>query len=96
MKPVDEQLDRLMKAGARAPRSASSGAIFGLETRVLARWRASLRNENGEFFVLWFRRAAICASILALASLAWNYHNFNQRSSAELVADSAMSMGIEP
>ena len=96
MKPVDEQLDRLLKSAAQAPRTTAGDPPFGLETRVLAHWRASSRNESGDFLVLWFRRIAICAGILAVASLAWGYHNFSQRSSAEMVADSAMTMGVEP
>jgi hypothetical protein len=96
MKPVDEQLDRLMKSAAQAPRPEAGEASFALESRVLAHWRASLRSEVGEFYVLWFRRATIGAGLLAVASLAWNYHSFTPRSSAEMVADSAMSMGVEP
>lgn len=96
MKPVDEQLDRLLKAAAQAPIAATSDAPFGLENRVLAHWRASLRTEGGEFLVMWFRRISICAGILAVASLAWGYYGLNNRSSAELVADSAMTMGVEP
>lgn len=96
MKPVDEQLDRLLKAASHASKAAPGDPPFGMETRVLARWRASLRTDSGDFLVMWFRRVTICGAILAVVSLAWNYHNFNQRSSAELVADSAMSMGVEP
>ena len=96
MKHVDEQLNRLMKAAAQAPRPVASGPGFGLETRVLAQWRASLSAESGDFFVMFLRRAAISAGILAIASLAWNFHNFDRPSSAELVADSAMSMEVEP
>lgn len=96
MKPVDEQLNRLMKAAAQAPKPLPSGAAFGLETRVLAHWRSSLQTESGDFLVMWFRRAALCAGILAVASLAWNHHNLGPRSSVELVADSDMSMGVEP
>ena len=96
MKPVDEQLDRLLKSAAQSPKAAAGGPPFGLETRVLAHWRASLRTESGDFLVLWFRRITICAGILAVGSLAWGYHSFSQRSSAEMVADSAMSMGVEP
>lgn len=96
MKPVDEQLNRLMTAAARAPQPAAGEATFALKSRVLAHWRESLQSESGEFYVLWFRRATICAGLLAVASLAWNYLNVSDRSSAEMVADSAMSMGIEP
>lgn len=96
MNPIDGQIDRLLKTAAQAPKSAAGEPPFGMETRVLAHWRASLRNEGGDFLVIWFRRATIGAAILAVASLAWNHHNFSERSSAELVADSAMSMGVEP
>jgi hypothetical protein len=96
MKPVDEQLNRLMKAAARTAKPVSSSAAFGLEGRVLANWRETLRNEGGDFLVVWFRRATVFAGILAVASVAWNYHNVSDRSSAEMVADSAMGIGVEP
>jgi hypothetical protein len=97
MKPEDEQLNRLMKAAARMEKPATGDAAFGLEGRVLAHWRGALQNESGgEFLVAWFRRATICAAILAVASLAWNYHSISDRSSVELVADSAMGIGVEP
>jgi hypothetical protein len=96
MKPLDEQLSRLMKSAAQATKPASSGAVFGLESRVMARWREGLRSESGEFVVLWFGRATICAGLLAVASLAWSYHSISDRSSAEMVADSAMGIGVEP
>lgn len=95
MKPVDEQLNRLLKAAAQTPNTAPGDPPFGLETRVLAHWRAS-RSESGDFLVVCFRRVAICAGILAFASLGWSYHSFSGRSSAEMVADSAMTMGVEP
>jgi hypothetical protein len=96
MKPVDNQLDRLLKAAAQAPRPTVGDPPLGLETRALAYWRAALRNDSGEFLVTWFRRATVFATVLAVASLAWNYRGANDRSSAEMVADSAMGMGIEP
>jgi len=96
MNPVDRQLDRLLKAASQAPRTDSNGPVFGLETRVLAHWRTASRQVGGEFYVAWFRRAAIFAGLLAMAGLAWNHHNSDPRSSAEVVADSAMGIGIEP
>jgi hypothetical protein len=94
MKPVDEQLDRLLKSAARVPRPAPA-AVFAVEARVLGQWRASLLAGGDEVLLLCFRRAAIFAGVLAIASLAWNYHNFTLPSSAEMVADSAMRMGVE-
>jgi hypothetical protein len=96
MKPVDEQINRLLKAASQAPKPAAGDPPFGLETRVLAHWRASARAEGGEFLVMWFRRVTIGAAILAVASMALGYFNMGQRSSTEMVADSAMTMGVEP
>lgn len=96
MSAADKQLDRLMKSAARAQQPAASEPAFGLETRVLANWRGAFRSEAGDFLVMWFRRATICAGLLAVASLAWNYYGASDRSGAEMVADSAMSMGVEP
>ena len=95
MKPVDEKLDRLLKAAAAAPRPLS-GAAFVLEARVLAGWRALQPEEDGQFLVAWFRRAALCGCLLAVASLAWNYHERTNLGGAFAVADSAMHMGVEP
>jgi hypothetical protein len=93
----DEQLNRLLKSAAAAPKSPSSAAAFVLEARVLARWRASRPDEDGEFLVTWFRRAAICGCVLAVASMAWTHQeSTNFGGGAMAVADSAMQMGVEP
>ncbi len=100
MNPLDRQLDRLFKAAAQAPKPAPGAAPFGLETRVMAEWRASSRGESGDFFVTWFRQATIGACLLAVASLAWNYHdltNGEKGISDELaIADSSMKEGLNP
>lgn len=94
MKAVDKQLNRLMKSAVRAQQPLLSGPAYGVEIRILANWRGA-RSEGGDFLVLWFGRATICAGLLAVASLAWNHYGANDRSSAEMVADSAMGMGVE-
>jgi len=97
MKPLDEQLNRLMKAAAAAPGRAPGEAAFPLEARVLGAWRGAAREDTGEFLVAWFRRAAICGCLLALASLAWDFHGPTDRASVEMtIAGSAMGMGVEP
>ncbi len=100
MKPIDSQLNRLFKAAAQAPKPAPDAPSFALETRVLAAWKSSWRGENGDFFVALFRRAAIGACVLAVASLAWNYHeltNGEKGISEELaIADSSMQKGLNP
>jgi hypothetical protein len=97
MKPLDEQLDRLLKAAADAPAKPQPEESFPLEARVLRAWLGSARADNGEFLVAWFRRAALCGCVLAVASLAWNYHPRTNHAGAESVIDaSALGMGVEP
>lgn len=100
MNPIDRQLNRLFKAASQAPNPGPEAASFALETRVMADWRASLRAESGDVFVAWFGRAAIGACLLALLSLALNYHeltNGESGVSAELaIADSSMQKGLNP
>lgn len=96
MKPNNDPLDRLLKAAARAGGAESRAATFTLEARVLASWRAA-RGDDGEVLLTWLRRAAICAGVLAVAGLAWNYHDLNHSGGDELaVADAAMRTGVEP
>lgn len=96
MNPVDEKLNRLLKAAAAAPKQAPGAAVFALEARVLGQWRGMMQSENsGEFLVAAFRRAAIFGGILAIACLAWNL-SAPDGSAALRVADSAMGMGVEP
>ncbi|HZV33043.1 MAG TPA: hypothetical protein VFB72_00585 [Verrucomicrobiae bacterium] len=98
MNNPDGQLNRLLKSAAAAPKAPSGAAAFVLEARVLARWRASRVNEDeGDFLVAWFRRAAICGCVLAIASLAWVHQESTDfGGGAMAVADSAMQMGVEP
>ena len=95
MKPVDKQLDRLLKAAAAAPKPAPGAAVFALEARVLGNWRTPLQSESGEFLMTWFRRAAICGCILAVASVAWTLHERTNLGGGMAVADSAMRMGVD-
>ena len=96
MNSNDDPLNRLFKAAARAPQTESGAARFALEARVLGDWRRT-RGENGDVLLLWLRRAAICAAVLALASLAWNYQTLTRPAGDELaVADAAMRTGVEP
>ncbi len=95
MKQAQEELNRLLKAAAAAPKAPPGAARFGLEARVMGDWRGAAPVEGGEFLVAWFRRAAICGAMLAVASVAWNA--LPTRQSVELtMADSTMGMGVEP
>jgi hypothetical protein len=99
MNPENDPLNRLLKSAAQAPKPETGAARFALEARVLGGWRAAARAENGDHLVAWLRRAAICACVLAVASLAWNYRALagNHRGGDELaVADATMRTGVEP
>jgi len=96
MKPVDRQFDRLLKSAASAPQPSPTAAVFALEARVLGQWRGMAWAESGEFVEAWFRRAAMCGCLLALASVAWSYHARTQPTGAEqAIARSALEMGVE-
>ena len=95
MKPLDDQLNRLLRAAGAAPKPSPGAARFALEARVLAGWRTAMQSDNsGEFLVMAFRRAAIFAGILAIASLAWNF-TAPSGSATMTIADSALGMGVE-
>ncbi|MDB6064456.1 MAG: hypothetical protein JWR26_664 [Pedosphaera sp.] len=97
MNPIDRCLNRLFKAASGAPKAQSGAATFTLETRVMADWRAKLSEEGGDFLLAWFRRAAICACLLAVASLAWNYQQLTNGGSEDWSgSESAMRIGVEP
>lgn len=97
MNPVDRCLNRLFKAASSAPKAPSGEATFALESRVMADWRARMNEEGGDFLLAWFRRAAICACILAVASLAWNYQQLTGNGSDDWSgSETAMRIGVEP
>ena len=100
MKPLDSQLKRLFKAAAAAPNPPPVAAAFALEARVLGGWRGltTTTADSGEYLVAWFRRAALCGCVLALASVAWTYQGRADRpGGSELaIADSVMRLGVEP
>jgi hypothetical protein len=96
MKPVDKQMERLMQAAAAVPEREIGEAPFALEARTLAAWRGATGRDEGEFMVVWFRRAALCGCILALASVAWGFEGRADQAGAELtIANSAMGMGVD-
>src|SRR5690348_10929912 len=96
MNPANDPLDRLLKAAAGAPKPAAGAARFALESRVMSEWRGSDAAEGGEFILVWLRRAAIAACVLALASVAWDFRQLADPAGDELAgADFAMRMGVE-
>jgi hypothetical protein len=72
MNHLDQSLQRLFKAAARAPRPAESLSA-NQEARLLAHCRTHPAEDEIAVFACLFRRAVVCASVLMLLSIAWNY-----------------------
>jgi len=71
MNPTDKLLGRLLDAAAKAQPEASTTAPLGLETRVLAHWRAPVPDDDA-FLLAFLRRAMVGASLVLLLSTAWS------------------------
>ena len=70
MKPVDRQLDRLLKAAASAPARPAEAPSVALERRVLAEWRTA-RAGSGDWagLIAVFRRGLAFATLVAIATV---------------------------
>jgi hypothetical protein len=68
MNPIDDQLQRLFRAARHTAEAPDFAVPFGLETRVLAAWRAG-RTAGGFWNEGQLVRGMVLAVVLALASL---------------------------
>ena len=71
MSDINEQLGRLLRNAATAPRRAGATEVpFPVQARVLAAWRSS-RAESGELegLIRWFRLGLACASAVAVLAV---------------------------
>ena len=67
MNPIDQKLNRLLRAAAQAPpRPLPSEVPFATETRVLTQWRAGRSEGDGLGAVRLFRRGFAVACALAV------------------------------
>ena len=83
----DDQLNRLLKAAARAETNSGEGMPFGFDTRVIAHWKKA----PGDLSLMLFRRALACACAVAIATFALSYKTLSTSQSTELaIADTAM------
>jgi hypothetical protein len=70
MKPTDQTLQRLLNAAAKAVPQAAAPP-FGLETRVLARWRAGSADDESVSLFAFFRRATLGAALVLVLCATW-------------------------
>jgi len=69
MNPLDDQLDRLFRAAGKVHPGAVPAPAYGLETRVLAAWRAANAGEVSGWDLALLVRGLIVASVIMVISL---------------------------
>jgi hypothetical protein len=72
MKPTDETVQRLLNAAAKAPAEAHIAPPRGLETRVLAHWRAGTADDDSASLFAFLRHAVVGASLVLALSAVWS------------------------
>jgi hypothetical protein len=72
MKPTDETMQRLLNAAAKAPLEAPAAPPLGLETRLLAQWRAGAADDDAASLFAFFRHAMVGASLVLVLSAVWS------------------------
>jgi hypothetical protein len=68
MNPIDDQLNRLFQAAGQAQSNPVFAPAYGLETRVLAAWRAEQSAEAGFWDMTLLVRGLILASLIMAVS----------------------------
>jgi hypothetical protein len=68
MNPIDDQLNRLFRAAGQARPDPVSAAAYGLETRVMAAWRAAQLAQAGFWDMTLLVRGLILASLIMAVS----------------------------
>jgi len=68
MNPIDDQLNRLFRSAAQARPDAVAASPYGLETRVMAAWRAAQAVEGGFWDTTLLVRGVVLASLIMAVS----------------------------
>jgi hypothetical protein len=71
-KATDQRLQRLLNAAAKAPPESAAAPPLGLETRVLAHWRAATTADDSVSLFAFLRRAMLFAGLALVLSAAWS------------------------
>jgi hypothetical protein len=99
MNSLDRQLDCLMQSAARAPRALPTEPSFAMESRVLGYWRRlpTGAGDLAQVLLPLLRRAALCACLLMLLSLAFGYEALLTVDNDEVtLANSAVDLTLVP
>jgi len=99
MNSDQDPLHRLLDSAALAPRPLPVRVPMALETRVMAHWRR-LPFEAGDLSLTLLpslRRAAFCACLLMLLSIALSYRAItNGEDDVVMIANSAVDLTLLP
>ncbi|HAB16587.1 MAG TPA: hypothetical protein PLX89_01525 [Verrucomicrobiota bacterium] len=97
MKSLENQLERLLRSAARAPRPAEVTELSGAaEARVLAAWRRS-QPEGPSWMLRWLQGGLAAAAVAAAVALGLNWTTFRQQAADEYaVADAALYAALTP
>lgn len=78
MSKLDNQLNRLLRAAAAAPRSVSTELPFRVEARVLAAWRASRSEPDPVGILHLLRQGLALASVITALAVGGTYWQINR------------------
>ena len=97
MNPIDARLQRLLNAAAKAAPEASITPPLGLETRVLAQWRATAEGDSVSVFA-FFRHAVVGAGVVLALCAAWSFLQTGGSATGEEAArlDYDIQMSLNP
>ena len=73
MKSNDQTFGRLLDAAAKAPPEAPATPPFGMETRILAQWRAPSAEDDSVSLFAFLRRATLSAGLVLVLCAAWSF-----------------------
>ena len=85
METTNRTLQRLLNAATKAAPKSAAAPPLGLETRVLADWRALVTDDESVSPLAFFRRAVLGASLVLFLSAAWSL----TRSGGNAIGDEA-------
>jgi hypothetical protein len=75
MNPTDAKLQKLLDAATKATSEPAVAPPLGLETRVLAQWRAGTVDDDSASLFAFFRHAMVGASLVLALSAVWSLTN---------------------
>ena len=97
MNPLDQQLNRLFKAAAQAPRSLPIEAPFAVESRVLAQWRSGQGADDELFSLLpLFRGGLALACAVALLAVTFSLRETGPDMDELIVIESVAELSYLP